>query len=121
MKTKSLNLVRVGLIGLGTIGCGTLNVLARNREEISKRVGKEIRVVSAADLDLTRERPIDLTQVKITDNAASIINDPEIDVVIELIGGIEPAKTFILQSLRAGKSVVTANKELIAHHGDEIF
>ena len=121
MKTKSLGPVRVGLIGLGTIGCGTLNVLSRNRDEISRRVGRDIEVVAVADLDLTTERPVDLRQVKLTDDASSIINDADIDVVIELIGGIEPAKSFILQSLRNGKSVVTANKELIAQHGEEIF
>jgi len=113
--------VRIGLLGLGTVGCGTVQVLARNGDEIARRAGRGIAVVAAAVRDLARERECDLNGVRLTDDPASVVNDPDVEVVVELMGGTEPARTLVLQAIAAGKHVVTANKALIALHGNEIF
>lgn len=113
--------IRVGILGLGTVGCGTVNVLHRNGEEITRRAGREIRVVQAAVRDTGKARRCSLEGIALTRNAAEIVNDPAIDVVVELIGGHDPARALVLQAIAAGKHVVTANKALIAVHGNEIF
>jgi len=113
--------VRIGLLGLGTVGCGTVQVLARNGDEIARRAGRGIVVVAAAVRDLTRERECDLDGVRLTDDPASVVDDPDVEVVVELMGGTEPARTLVLRAIAAGKHVVTANKALIALHGNEIF
>lgn len=113
--------VRIGLLGLGTVGCGTVQVLARNGDEIARRAGRGIAVVAAAVRDLARERECDLDDVRLTDDPASVVDDPDVEVVVELMGGTEPARTLVLQAIAAGKHVVTANKALIALHGNEIF
>ncbi|HEY8555259.1 MAG TPA: homoserine dehydrogenase [Burkholderiales bacterium] len=113
--------VRVGLLGLGTVGCGTLTVLSRNREEITRRAGRRIEVVQAAARDLTKRRACPLDNVELTTDAERVVTNPAIDVVVELIGGYEPARTLVLQAIANGKHVVTANKALIALHGNEIF
>lgn len=113
--------IRVGILGLGTVGCGTVNVLQRNGEEIARRAGREIRVVQAAVRDLAKPRRCPLEAISLTRDAAGIVNDPAIDVVVELIGGYDPARALVLQAIAAGKHVVTANKALIAVHGNEIF
>ncbi|TVP79728.1 homoserine dehydrogenase [Thioalkalivibrio sp.] len=113
--------VRIGLLGLGTVGCGTVQVLARNGDEIARRAGRGIVVVAAAVRDLARERECDLDGVRLTDDPASVVDDPDVEVVVELMGGTEPARTLVLQAIAAGKHVVTANKALIALHGNEIF
>lgn len=113
--------VKVGLLGLGTVGCGVVNVLARNASEIRRRAGRGIDIVSASARDLTRRRECELSGIELTTDAAQIINDPEIQVVLELIGGIEPARTLVLGAIENRKHVVTANKALIALHGNEIF
>ncbi|MCA1790483.1 MAG: homoserine dehydrogenase [Thioalkalivibrio sp.] len=113
--------VRIGLLGLGTVGCGTVQVLARNGDEIARRAGRGIAVVAAAVRDLARERECDLDDVRLTDEPASVVDDPDVEVVVELMGGTEPARTLVLQAIAAGKHVVTANKALIALHGNEIF
>jgi homoserine dehydrogenase len=110
--------VKVGLLGLGTVGGGTCRVLARNAEEISRRAGREISITQAAVRNLDRPNP---TQVSLTTDPQQIINDPEVEVVVELIGGYEPSRTLVLQAIANGKHVVTANKALIALHGNEIF
>jgi homoserine dehydrogenase len=113
--------IRVGLIGFGTIGTGVIKLLARLRASIRERVGAPVRLVRIADLDLTTDRGIRVDRRLLTTNARAILEDPTIDIVIELIGGYEPARQFVLAALRAGKGVVTANKALLAVHGAEIF
>ena len=116
-----MNPVKVGLMGLGTVGGGTFNVLARNAEEITRRAGRGIIVTHAAARDYDPSRLASLEGVKISDNAFDVVNDPEVDIIVELIGGYEPARQLVLQAIENGKHVVTANKALIAIHGNEIF
>ncbi len=113
--------VKIGLLGLGTVGGGTVNVLKRNAQEISRRAGKEIVVVHAAARDLNKPRICDTDGIKLTTNPAEVVNDPEIDIVVELIGGDGLARELVLTAIEQGKHVVTANKALIAKHGNEIF
>lgn len=115
-----MNPVKVGLLGLGTVGGGTANVLRRNAGEISRRAGRGIEISHAAarNLDSTKA---DMTGMQLTEDAFEVVNDPEVAIVIELIGGYEPARTLVLQAIANGKHVVTANKALIARHGNEIF
>ncbi len=113
--------IQVGLFGIGTVGSGTFNVLARNREEIVRRAGRDIVISMVADLDTARAERIVKGRATVTANADDIINNPEIDIVIELIGGYTFARDLVLKAIRAGKHVVTANKALLATHGNEIF
>ncbi len=113
--------VKIGILGLGTVGGGTVEVLARNKDEIARRAGREITVVAAAARDLDRPRSYSLEGIRLTEDAATVVADPEVEVVVELMGGIEPARTMVLEAIAAGKHVVTANKALIALHGNEIF
>ena len=113
--------VNVGVIGLGTVGAGTVDVLRRNGEEISRRAGREIKVTRAAVRDLTRPRDCNTAGISLTANPHEIVEDPEIDVVIELIGGCDVAFDLISAALNHGKHVITANKALIATRGNEIF
>ncbi|MDX1334161.1 MAG: homoserine dehydrogenase [Gammaproteobacteria bacterium] len=116
-----MNPVKVGLLGLGTVGGGTATVLKRNAEEIARRAGRGIVVDYAANLDLSRASELGLDEVRLTQDAFDVVNDPEVDVVVELIGGYEPARELVLTAIKNGKHVVTANKALIAMHGNEIF
>ena len=113
--------VNVGLLGLGTVGGGTLGVLHRNADEISRRAGREIRVVGAAVRDLERRRPCDTSGLALTTDPFEIVNDPNVDIVVELLGGDTIARETVLQAIENGKHVVTANKALIALHGNTIF
>ena len=113
--------VNVGLLGLGTVGGGTLGVLHRNADEISRRAGREIRVVGAAVRDLERRRPCDTSGLALTTDPFDIVNDPNVDIVVELLGGDTVARETVLQAIENGKHVVTANKALIALHGNTIF
>lgn len=113
--------INVGLLGLGIVGSGTIDVLSRNAGEIARRAGREIRVVAATARDLTKERSVSLEGIKLVNDAAAIANDPEIDIVVELVGGIEPTRQWVLAAIANGKHVVTANKALLALHGNEIF
>ena len=113
--------VKVGLLGLGTVGGGTMNVLHRNAAEISRRAGREIRVVHAAARDLDPIGIDGLESVQITEDAFEVVENPEMDIVVELIGGYSPARELVLKAIENGKHVVTANKALIATHGNEIF
>jgi len=113
--------VKVGVLGLGTVGGGALNVLKRNAEEIARRAGREIVVCRAAARDLSRARICATEGIALTTDPFEIVNDPDIDVVVELMGGYEPAKQLVLTAIANGKHVVTANKALIALHGNEIF
>ena len=115
--------LQVGLLGIGTVGLGTWNVLQRNAEEIARRAGRPIRITWIAEraLDRARELTRGATHVNLTDDAKKVLANPDIDIVVELIGGLEPARTFILEAIANGKHVVTANKALLARHGNEIF
>ena len=113
--------IYAGLIGFGNIGSGTVKLLLENGSLIEKRIGAKIAVKRIADLDLKTPRPVEVDRKLLTRDAKAILNDPEISIVIELVGGYEPAKSFILEAMRQGKHVVTANKALLAVHGDEIF
>ena len=116
-----MNPVQVGLLGLGTVGGGTIQVLRRNRDEITRRAGRAIEVTCAAARDLDKPRGLPLDGIAITSDPLTVVNDPEIRIVVELIGGVEPARTLVLKAIANGKHVVTANKALIAIHGNEVF
>ncbi|MDX1411260.1 MAG: homoserine dehydrogenase [Nitrospirales bacterium] len=111
----------VGMIGFGTVGTGVAKILLNNAELIAKRVGVPIELVRVADLDVKTDRGVVLPEGVLTTDAESVLYDPQIDVVVELIGGYDVAKRFILTALEQGKHVVTANKALLAIHGEEIF
>ncbi|MHB8769692.1 MAG: homoserine dehydrogenase [Syntrophales bacterium] len=111
----------IGLIGFGTIGTGVVKLLRDNGALISERVGAEIHLKRIADIDILRSRGVPVDKTVLTTDAGDILGDPEIDIVVELMGGYEPARTFILDAVRRKKHVVTANKALLATHGDEIF
>ena len=113
--------INVGLLGIGTVGGGTFAVLARNAEEITRRAGRPIRISIVADKDLARARELTGGACKLTDDAFAVVNDPEVDIVVELIGGYGVAKELVLKAIENGKHVVTANKALLAVHGTEIF
>ncbi len=116
-----MNPVNVGLLGLGTVGCGTVNVLVRNAEEIARRAGRGIVVTNAAARDITRARGCDVTDIALTSSPEEIVTNPDIDIVVELIGGETLARDLVMKAIANGKHVVTANKALIAKHGNEIF
>jgi len=113
--------IQVGLLGIGTVGSGTFEVLKRNQEEIQRRAGRGIEVTMVADLDVTRAKSIVGANVQVVDDARKVIANPDIDIVVELIGGYGIAKQLVLEAIAAGKHVVTANKALLAVHGTEIF
>jgi homoserine dehydrogenase len=113
--------VKIGLLGLGTVGCGTVNVLARNSSEIARRAGRGIEIILAAARNQHRQRDCDMRKFAFTPDPFEVVNDPRVEIVLELIGGIEPARELVLQAIANGKHVVTANKALIALHGNEIF
>ena len=113
--------VKIGVLGLGTVGGGTVNVLKRNVAEIARRAGREILITRASAKDLNKARICDTQGIQLTNDPMDIINDPEIEIVLELIGGAGPVKEWVLKALENGKHVVTANKSLIALHGNEIF
>ena len=112
--------INVGLLGIGTVGSGTFAVLQRNREEITRRAGREIRVAMVADRDLERAKKI-AGEIPVTNDAFEVVANPEIDIVVELIGGTTIAKQLVRSAIENGKHVVTANKALLAHYGNEIF
>jgi homoserine dehydrogenase len=116
-----MNPIKVGLLGIGTVGSGTFKVLQRNQEEIRRRAGRGIQIAMVADLDTARARAIVGDQAQVVSDARAVIANPEIDIVIELIGGYGIAKALVLEAIAAGKHVVTANKALLAVHGTEIF
>jgi homoserine dehydrogenase len=113
--------IEVGLLGIGTVGSGVFTVLARNQEEIKRRAGRGIRIHTVADLNTQRAQELVKGQAEVVDDARKVIQNPEIDIVVELIGGYGIAKDLVLEAIAAGKHVVTANKALIAVHGNEIF
>jgi homoserine dehydrogenase len=113
--------IKVGLLGIGTVGSGTFNVLRRNQEEIRGRAGRGIEIAMVADLDVERARAIVGDGVNVVSDARRVIANPDIDIVVELIGGYGIARALVLEAIAAGKHVVTANKSLLALHGTEIF
>ena len=113
--------IQVGLLGIGTVGSGTFNVLQRNQEEIKRRAGRGIEITMVADLDTERAQQIVGPGVKVVGDAREVIANPDIEIVIELIGGYGIARTLVMEAIAAGKHVVTANKALLAVHGTEIF
>jgi len=113
--------IRVGLLGIGTVGGGTFNVLRRNQEEIRRRAGRAIDVVMVADLDAERAKQLTGGSVEIVSDARRVVTDPNIDIVVELIGGDGIARELVMTAIANGKHVVTANKALLAKHGTEIF
>jgi homoserine dehydrogenase len=113
--------IRIGLIGFGTIGTGVVKLLQRNRAAIRDKVGATLDLVRIADIDTARDRGVKLGRGVLVGDARRVLDDPAIDIVIELMGGTGAARRFVQEALRAGKDVVTANKALLAHHGDEIF
>jgi len=113
--------MNVGLLGIGTVGGGTFTVLTRNAEEITRRAGRPIRIVKVADRNLALAKEVTKGTVEVTDDAFSVVSDPNVDIVVELIGGTTIAKELVLKAIENGKHVVTANKALLAHYGNEIF
>ncbi|WP_293775387.1 homoserine dehydrogenase [uncultured Oxalicibacterium sp.] len=113
--------IKVGLLGIGTVGAGTFNVLKRNQEEIARRAGRGIEIVIVADLNEARARELVGTQCEVVSDGNLVVNHPDVDIVIELIGGYGVAKELVLKAIANGKHIVTANKALLATHGDEIF
>ncbi|HSI23037.1 MAG: homoserine dehydrogenase [Methylophilaceae bacterium] len=113
--------MNVGLLGIGTVGGGTFTVLTRNEEEITRRAGRPIHIVKVADRNLALAKEVTKGTVEVTDDAFSVVSDPNIDIVVELIGGTTIAKELVLKAIENGKHVVTANKALLAHYGTEIF
>jgi homoserine dehydrogenase len=113
--------IQVGLLGIGTVGSGVFTVLERNQEEIKRRAGRGIQIHTVADLDTKRAEDLVKGRAKVVNDAKLVVNDPEIDVVVELIGGYGIAKDLVLAAINQGKHVVTANKALLAVHGNEIF
>ena len=116
-----MNEISIGLIGFGTVGSGVVKILQENQDILKARVGIPLRLKSIADLDVESDRGIQVDPSILTTDANAVLKDPEISIIVELIGGYEPARSFILEAFRNGKQVVTANKALLAEHGTEIF
>jgi homoserine dehydrogenase len=114
--------IRVGLLGLGTVGAGVVRVLQSHREELEEKIGAPVALSAVVDTDCTNPRKgVTLSEIPLSSDPAKVLDDPSIDVVVELIGGLEPARSFILRALANGKHVVTANKALLATHGEELY
>ena len=116
-----MDVVKVGILGLGTVGGGTATVLSRNMEDITRRTGKTIQVTMAADKDPSKVDEYSKYGINVVDDAFAVVKDPEVNIIVELIGGYTIAKELVLEAINNGKHVVTANKALIATHGNEIF
>jgi len=117
----SIKAINVGLLGIGTVGGGTFTVLQRNAEEITRRAGRPIRITMVADRNVDLARKITEGACRVTDDAFAVVSDPDVDIVVELIGGYGVAKELVMKAIANGKHVVTANKALLATHGNEIF
>jgi homoserine dehydrogenase len=115
------DMVNVGIIGFGTVGTGTVRILLENKDVLKERIGFEISLKRIADIDVKRDRGTNIPEGVLTTDVDAVLNDPDIDIVVELIGGIRPAKDFIIKAIRNRKHVVTANKALLATEGADIF
>jgi len=113
--------VKVGLLGFGTVGSGVVKAFQDNGELMARRLGSPVELVRIADLDIDTPRSVQVDGALLTTDASAVLDDPEIDIVVELIGGYEPARSFVLRAIANGKHVVTANKALLALHGEEIY
>jgi homoserine dehydrogenase len=113
--------VKLGLIGLGTVGAGVVQLLERNGDSMNRKLGRPLSLIRVASRSIDKKSPPLSTQARLSIDPWSVVHDPEVDIVIELIGGIEPARSLILEAIKRGKDVVTANKALLAQHGEEIF
>ena len=114
--------IRIGLLGLGTVGAGVVKVCASHRGELEEKIGAAVEIAAIVDKDTTTPREgLDLAALPISADSDAVLGDPSIDIAVELIGGLEPARTFVLRALAAGKHVVTANKALLATHGEELY
>ena len=113
--------IAIGLLGAGNVGGGVIRILQENRDSIERRLGAGVQVKRVLVRDPSRGRDVDVPEELLTTDADEVLADPDVRVVVELIGGIEPARTYILDAIRRGKHVVTANKALLGQHGREIF
>ncbi len=113
--------VKVGVLGLGTVGSGTANILMRNADEIARRAGRGIQITIASMRDVKKSRACDTSKITLTEDSNVVVSDPDVEIVLELIGGVDEAKDLVLKAINNGKHVITANKALIALHGNEIF
>ena len=118
MKNKTIN---IGIIGFGTVGASAVRIIQENREKVEMRAGGSINIKSIADKDITTPRKVNLAPGVLTTDAYKILKDPEIDIVVELIGGVEAAHKFIIEALKSGKHVVTANKAVLAKYWEEVM
>ncbi len=116
-----LEAVKIGVLGLGTVGCGAANILLRNADEIARRAGRGIEISIASVRDVKKQRAYDVSNISITEDSKKVVNNPDVKIILELIGGTEEALELVLTAIDNGKHVVTANKALIALHGNEIF
>jgi homoserine dehydrogenase len=115
------NSIQIGLLGLGTVGTGVARILMENREILEARVGVPLKLITVADIDLEKDRGLQLDESVLTSDAFQVVNNPEVDIVVEMIGGDGIAKALILKAMENGKQVVTANKALLAKHGNHLF
>ncbi|MGM0471722.1 MAG: homoserine dehydrogenase [Bacillota bacterium] len=113
--------IKVAILGLGTVGSGVARILLENTNEINQRIDSKLQLAKVLDKDLIRKREVELPPELLTDDPADVLDDPEIDIVVETIGGVGAAKDFVIEALEAGKHVVTANKEMIAKHGSQLL
>ncbi|MFY7952353.1 MAG: homoserine dehydrogenase, partial [Armatimonadaceae bacterium] len=113
--------IGIGILGCGVVGTGTVELLVRNADDIARRVGARLVVRRIAVRDIAKQRPGLIDRSLLTDSSDAVLNDPSIDIVAELVGGVEPARAWIGQALRSGKSIVTANKELMAKDGRSLI
>ena len=118
---SALKPVKVGVLGLGTVGCGTANILLRNADEIARRAGRGIEITIASMRDTNKQRACNTSSIILTQDSNKVVTDPGIEIVLELIGGTDEARELVLKAIDNGKHVVTANKALIALHGNEVF
>src|SRR5690606_24055468 len=117
----AMNSVNIGLIGFGNIGTGLVNALSQNSEIIAQRAGVPVRLTRIADTDTRRKRECPYDPAMLTNDANALLDDPEIHVIVELVGGLEPARTFVERALKNGKHVVTANKAMLATYGADLW
>ncbi len=121
MNKMNKNTVNIGIIGFGTVGAGTAKILLKKQKDFEKKLGFPVVLKRIADLDIKRDRGVRLKKGVLVNDANAVLNDPDIDIVVELIGGTKKAKEITLQAIKNGKHVVTANKALLAESGTQIF